>query len=731
VNGREWLSAEPYVRRHAADHAARGGVLGELVTDVGYLAVADPERLLGALDTVETGDALAIVEVYRRVAGRLAGADPLERMAMLHLVALQERGDAAERLRPLLEPRWQARWVQWRRTLPSIVVAELGEHATAVTVAGDVLVVAVGSRLRSWSLDTLDELPAAGDAGGTVTALAAAPGGVVAGFEDGGLCLLGLPGLEAVSPPRRAHEQRVLDLAVVDDLVASACHDGSLALWSLPQLERVRYRDKATPVQTERVVVATRHGERVLVTAGDGYAQGGLSEPGASAWSIPDLERLASPGPESFVTSVLAVGLGGSSTIVTCCDLRLWDLDTGEVVEARGPGARSPVRDGIVLESDDDHAVVLAHSGGALRLLQIERRDGRLALTAGPFVEAEYGLWRGPVRHRGRRYAVSVGDAVRLWDVDRVRAAIAEAPESNDAMLDVQRESAVAAVDASGDSVWIGSSRGDLQLVSLLDGSRLRAVEHLGNTVIGLAAGDDPLVIGGSEDGRLWMVRPGEAPVMIEAGDHLYDVARSGDLVATSGRRGDRHEVRLWRLPDGEPVRRARVWDDDDPYGVTLLGWEDKPLGAVTFLDTPDGPVVVAGGRGGVGAWDSTELEPVWEFSPERRPITSLAAAHGVLAAGDEHGGLRVWRLDDRRSVLSRSDAYVRDVVVAFVAPAGEPLLASGSWDGVLRLWSLDDWGQRLAIPLAEPIFALAPAAGGRDLLVGTRRGIIALQFAA
>ena len=45
IKGKDWLDADGYLWRHLASHAAAGGLLDALVTDAGYLAVADPIRL--------------------------------------------------------------------------------------------------------------------------------------------------------------------------------------------------------------------------------------------------------------------------------------------------------------------------------------------------------------------------------------------------------------------------------------------------------------------------------------------------------------------------------------------------------------------------------------------------------------------------------------------------------------------------------------------------------------
>jgi hypothetical protein len=116
MRGTDWLNADPYVWRHLADHAAVGGLLDRLMTDPGYLAVADPLRLLPALRSLTDPEARRIAALYRRAADRIARADPIERMALLHLTAWQEEPELGPRLEPLLAPWWRCRWARWQQT---------------------------------------------------------------------------------------------------------------------------------------------------------------------------------------------------------------------------------------------------------------------------------------------------------------------------------------------------------------------------------------------------------------------------------------------------------------------------------------------------------------------------------------------------------------------------------------------------------------------------------------
>ena len=155
TKGKDWLDADGYLWRHLASHAAAGGLLDALVADAGYLAVADPIRLVPALATLSDEKAREIANVYRRIAHELPMADPVERMALIHLVACQEEPALAADLMPPLPTAWRCRWARWQASAPNRI---LGRHTSRVTavalgeVDGEPVVVSGGAddTVRLW-----------------------------------------------------------------------------------------------------------------------------------------------------------------------------------------------------------------------------------------------------------------------------------------------------------------------------------------------------------------------------------------------------------------------------------------------------------------------------------------------------------------------------------------------------------------------------------------------------
>ena len=113
-----WQEAHTYVIQHLSTHAAQGGLLPDIVSDTGYLLVADPSRLLPRLVMLR-GEAGIIARAYRR-ASLWRTRHGIEQLLYLNLAFVQEGALAASsKLRKQTETsRWTPVWARWRAAPP-------------------------------------------------------------------------------------------------------------------------------------------------------------------------------------------------------------------------------------------------------------------------------------------------------------------------------------------------------------------------------------------------------------------------------------------------------------------------------------------------------------------------------------------------------------------------------------------------------------------------------------
>lgn len=102
---RDWTRAHPYIMRHLATHAARAGLLDDLINDTDYLVYGHPEQLLPALHSVSTDEARLTRAIYRASSEIHRGLSPLRRRQVLAIDAA--RFAATHQQRALAAPlRW-------------------------------------------------------------------------------------------------------------------------------------------------------------------------------------------------------------------------------------------------------------------------------------------------------------------------------------------------------------------------------------------------------------------------------------------------------------------------------------------------------------------------------------------------------------------------------------------------------------------------------------------------
>jgi hypothetical protein len=215
-----WEEAEPYVLRHALEHALDAGEADSLIEDAGFLVHADrsPDRLLSLL----------------------AGSPEALRMAAVHDAAAENAppgldgwrqvlAGTARRLGfPELAVRFRADTAH--RTTPGAVLALTAVRGRPVLISG-----ARTGEVRGWDLADRELLWTAGDPGPVTSIAVLETGGepiAVRGGADGTLRAWGLDLARTLWTSRSAAP--VAAVGVADGprpVVVSGGSDGSLRLW--------------------------------------------------------------------------------------------------------------------------------------------------------------------------------------------------------------------------------------------------------------------------------------------------------------------------------------------------------------------------------------------------------------------------------------------------------------------------------------------------------------------
>ena len=448
--------------------------------------------------------------------------------------------------------------------------------------------------------------------------------------------------------------------------VASACHDGTVGVWSV--------------ANAAAIMPPLRHGAPLTSVA--------LSADGA--W----------------------LGAGGADG-----SARIWDLRTGKevaVLRHRGPITRLAFapRDNRILTASEDHTAAIW-----------DPLDGRRIGSAG---HADSVTWAA-FAPDGRSFATaSLDGTARIWHTDTVRPRAGPLRHEY-GPLDLVRFSpdgslVVTVGRAASVSVWrvasgrllarfpehgVGpavsaefSPRGDLVAVAretaihiwrLADGRPLHSPLELASlpTVIHFSPDGSRLVTGDDEGRvRLWRVSTGEivgpllrhpGPVRVAAFDP------SGRLLLTAG---DEGSVRVWDLAPMAPTRPALV--PDGPF------FADFAL-ASRLIVTSGGPGP-SSPEGQARVWDAASGDPVTPVLRHAGFTQHTLAADGrSLATASHDGTARLWAIPSGEP-LSPPLRHASPVWRAAFGPDGR--LATVS----LQTSSAFPWSVRAAAPAAAPL---------------------------
>lgn len=722
---RDWRRAHPYLRAHLATHAARSGDLDELLTDPGFLLVAEPDGLLRMLPTLRHPQSRRTAAVYQGIVHQLRGSVHGDGASLLELHARQQGDDAlADRAAAADADRsWTAPWVRARPVHPHQVLGRHAGEVNALTLAeidgrlrvlagdatgalgiwdvergtpvGDPIRVTTGEVVVITATETLGSGPVAviGCDDGLWTlkladgclrqvadirlrSVAAVGPTAIVGDLDGRIAAIDLETGAALLPPFPAHDGpvEVLAVAVIDGrtVAISAGSDGAIAFWDISDGSRVGH---IAPAVVNPIAIRTESagtGAKVAVAGIDGVVGGwdvGTGQP-VFRWLLGYRGQLGCLAVAALGARLAAVGGGLDGRVL------VWSA-TGD--HATLDASRI----------DEPDAAMAGHDGWVSSVAVTRAADRDIVVTGG--LDGTVRSW-------------NISDADLFTDPDDVH--------------DGELTSLVLLPDTGGPPVVVsGGSDGTVRQYRIADGRAaadpIAANEHGVRAVCTGAIRGTATIVSGGLDGtvRAWAAQTARAlggPVQAH-----QRVVRALTLAETGGR------AVLVSGGDGG-VRR---WD---PRTGGALGGDLAPgedIRALATASVNGALILVAGGDGGIHRWHLDTGEPLGPplATSERFEAIAIGTADGapVVFAGGDGTGLRAWNLLTGSAVTTSrvTESTVRSIAISTVS--GRPVLVVGHDDGFA--WFTG--GQTRRVRLGFSVTSVLVAAP-RTVLAGSRRGL-------
>lgn len=731
IKGESWLGVDDYLCRHLAGHAAKGGILEELImSEPGFLAIAEPRELLLALREIRGQKGRKYASVYRRVVNQFAKIDPINRMAVLHLTACQEAPEIAESLSPPSSAPWKCRWA---RCSPSNLRMILPGHEGGTRTVtwghldGTPVVVSSGDdqTIRLWSPLTGEHV------GNPLThhpceircvvwgEIDGAPVILSAG-DDGRILLWNVRRGELIWQSVHDKGTTVCALAWTRSkdflLVASADQNGLIRLWDAKTGNSI-----GAPIQAHaREVTAMASGEldnaHVLASAG---TDGGLwlwNPDTRQCLGSPVLRRHSAP-----ITALVWAKIGADSVLAFAdADgaVRFWNANTKKLKGSPPWGRHTRSITSIAIGEIDDKAVLVSTDrGGSLRIWNARTampRGDLIGLAPDDVVVAWGGIDGEPVIISSGK-----GGDINLWDVGTCDLrSQPEFPDKFPILKWVQ----------SGEETLVASahSNGEIRRWSQSSGDPINPQLNYSTGGMAVAWGEidgEAMIVSGSWDGYACVTAPfkdeKEKQFTVDVlGVSALSVNKVGkrSIIAWGGWLG---KVTLWDISKG--VKRVMALGGHDTF-VTAL--ESGQLDGKQYL-------FVGGDEGTIRQWDVRNGRLIHEFPLQHsEAVTALKfdIIHGqaVLTSGDVNGSVRIWWIGDNiepRNYEVRGKHELAVTSLEIGQYYGEKVVISSSKDATVCLWSLSNGDLKIAIGLGSTITD-CKVKNETEVAVSTYRGI-------
>lgn len=762
----EWLLAQndSYAQLELVKHAVRTGRLDALLGDPGYLAIMDPDAVLGATPGRRPDESSA-EQVVRVALAHVRGQPIGTRVAYLELVARQlGLGKIADGLQTVTLARpWQARWCRWFSADPHYVV---GDHGHAVLglalVAIDGRQAVVGAdrsaTLRVWDLSTARECrPPISGAGYAFDGLSVIESGDtwLTALEDESRSGVSVWNILCGTKDHYLHTER-LSMHV---LIATAAGRPRI-ITSGPRDARVW--DLMTELQVgDDLPHGVRQARQAVGTfAGRSFAAHAYDRDGRWLLDIIDLESLKlrarfdvrtyRSGDDVADMAIVSMGVSTYAVMIITdyfynAELLLWDLDRAllraevDIGRARSPsvavgvaanralcavGGREDCID--VLEFDDDRysRVTLRGHNGAVSRVAVTEVAGRAAV-------------------------LSAGDdgTIRLWDVPtQVKPAVGPLEPSGD---DAPRYIHAVAAGSLGNLEIVACSRwadhegksAFIEAYDIRNGSRLMSVrtERVGKVAIMTLSGVPTIVfvdydgvlkryglggaVGESESLQRFMRSPWEnhwyCLMARQVSDQpLVAIGRDGAAVVNL----DRMEL------IGPPAA-------EDTAGSIALGkFSEQTVVAYEYHNSHTighSVLTVFDAATGQRIGEDLDLFTAARNNYSGFEVASLAigTVGGIptVVVGNRYGEIRLW--DPTRTgaviLLDHQEGNVQTSAIGTLH--GRDIIFTGDASGALRGWTRDG-EPAIQIDIGQAIGSIALLPEGR-VVIGCSSGLALLEI--
>ena len=767
VFGAAWLDTDRYLWRHLSDHAVVADRLDELVMDLGYLAVANPIRLLSALDFVSSSDATAFADIYRRVVDRLIDVEPTDRMPLIHLTASEEDEELADMLKPAIPVKWTCRWARVRPTTPHRIV---GRHYGAVTCVslGEFKgwsIIASGGEDRTVRLwETLSGQALGAPLEGhrdrvSAVVLGELDGEVAAasGSDDGVIRLWNGRSGKPIGDPIEGHSARVTSVAIGSiegrPIVVSGSVDRSLRLWykakgrspsSWLRGGRIRHSTMDQDEGVTSVAVGEIGGQTVIASGGSDKAiwlwrpyNAVANDETATGdhWMCDFIRRDMILGHRDTVKSIALGSIGSRPVLVSGSadtTARLWNLRYRKPKGKPLVGHDAPITSVAFRNSFRRPLVATGSEDATIRLW-----NARTGNPIGDPLEGHNGAVTSVALGElaGRTVVVSGSEdgTVRLWNADSVRRTtirtrlmrwIGNLRKSQGHVVSTGARS----YDETGRTTFILTELdGRLVVIRSTRKGNIRVTDAINNKAVGAPLRNPPV------DNILQLLgrRRKEQPYSLALGN-----IKGRNVLAVSG---GGWWFRMWDLSSGALMSylESPGWHHD--LKTARAGSASYPrtgFARSLAIGTLDGRAVLAtaDSDGKVRLWDADTVvmmgDPLEVESVELVSVGmgEVDGAQFVISRGAD-GSVHTWNARNRDrwgAPRQPHGAHVASLAVARID--SRSLAVLGTSDGNVRLWDPLKQRYRVEINLGASIRSLSIAPDGFGIVVETARGYLMID---